>query len=245
MRSATRCAPLAEAQEAATAFLAHYRRYAKVAAKRKAAGPRLTQRPLRAARPGPRRRRGGLHAAQRQLDDAQRELTELEEQRTGLEARQKALEADPAMRDAERLKQLREDADRKEKAAHDREADRDRQAGHVTRYADKATQTAHRAGTGRDSSPRRWARAAATAADAGCAQRHRAAVAALDGTGLESTGPDAPLPAERVEGVHRAVDAYLDAPEAPAADILARARRDAQDIADRQAQAVAQLGRTA
>ncbi|MGH3295052.1 MAG: TIGR02680 family protein, partial [Trebonia sp.] len=34
---------LAEAQEAATAFLIHYRRYAKVAAKRKAAKPRLTQ----------------------------------------------------------------------------------------------------------------------------------------------------------------------------------------------------------
>ena len=234
---------LAEAQEAATDFLGHYRRYAKVAAKRKAAGPRLTQsryeqlgRDLAAAEEA-------FRFAQQQLDDAQRELTELEEQRTGLEARQKALEADPAMRDAERLKQLREDADRKEKAAHDREADRNRQAGHVTRYAGKATQTAHRAGTGRDKLAQALGEAAATAADAGCAQRHRAAVAALDGTGLESTGPGAPLPAERADGEHRAVAAYLDAPEAPAGDILARARRDAQDIADRQAQAVAQLGR--
>ena len=141
---------LAEAQEAATAFLGHYRRYAKVAAKRKAARPRLTQsryeglgRDLAAAEEA-------FTAAQQQLDEAQRELTQLEEQRTELEARQKALEADPAMRDAERLEQLRQDADRKEKAAQVQEADRDRHAGHVTRYADKAAQTAHRAGTGRD-----------------------------------------------------------------------------------------------
>src|SRR5580692_2641112 len=116
---------LAEAQEAATDFLGHYRRYAKVAAKRKAAGPRVTQsryeqlgRDLTAAEEA-------FAAAQQQLDEAQRELTELEEQRTELEARQKALETDPAMRDAERLKQLREDAERKEMAAHDRESDRD------------------------------------------------------------------------------------------------------------------------
>ena len=80
---------LAEAQEAATAFLGHYRRYAKVAAKRKAAGPRLTQsryeelgRDLAAAEEA-------FTAAQQQLDEAQRELTQLEEQRTELEARQR------------------------------------------------------------------------------------------------------------------------------------------------------------
>ena len=183
---------LAEAQEAATAFLGHYRRYAKVAAKRKAAGPRLTQsryeqlgRDLAAAEEA-------FTAAQQQLDEAQRELTELEEQRTELEARQKALEADPAMRDAERLEQLREDADRKEKAARDQEADRDRQAGQVRRYADKAAQTAHRAGTGRDKLAQALREAAATAADAGCAQQHRAAVAALDGPNLESADPEPP-----------------------------------------------------
>jgi uncharacterized protein (TIGR02680 family) len=234
---------LAEAQEAATAFLGHYRRYAKAAAKRKAAGPRLTQsryeqlgRDLAAAEED-------FTAAKQQLDEAQRELTELEDQRTGLEARQKALEADPAMRDAERLEQLREDAERKEKATLVQETDRDRQAGHVTRYADKATLTAHRAGTGRDKLAEALREAASTAADAACARPHRAAVAALDDTGQESTGPGAPPPATRADGEHRAVAAYLDAPEAAAADILARARRDAQAAADRQAQAVAQLAR--
>jgi uncharacterized protein (TIGR02680 family) len=244
---------LAEAQEAAAAFLTHYGRYAKVAAKRKAAGPRLTQsryeqlgRDLAAAEEA-------FTAAQDQLDDAQRELGRLEEQRTELDARRDALQADPAMRDAERLNQLREDADRKERAAQDREADQDRQASHVTRYAGKATQTAHRAGTGRDKLAKALGEAANTAAEASCARQHRAAVAALDGaglestglesTGLEGTGPGAPPPAEGADGEHRAVAAYLDAAEAPAADILARARREAQDIADRQAQAVAELGR--
>jgi uncharacterized protein (TIGR02680 family) len=244
---------LAEAQEAATAFLGHYRRYAKVAAKRKAAGPRLTQsryeqlgRDLAAAEEA-------FTAAQRQLDEAQGELTQLEEERAELEARRDALQADPAMRDAERLEQLREDAARKENAAQVQETDRDRQAGHVSRYADKATQTAHRVGTRRDKLAQALREAATTAADARCAQPHQAAVAALDetgfdgtgsdGTGLESTGPGAPLSAARADREHRAVAAYLDAAEAPAADILARARRDAQDVADRQAQAVAHLGR--
>ena len=244
---------LAEAQEAATAFLSHYRRYAKVAAKRKASGPRLTQsryeqlgRDLAAAEEA-------FRAAQRQLDDARRELTQLEERRTGLEARREALQADPAMRDAERLEHLREDAARREKAAKDQAADRDRQAGHVTRYTDKATLTAHRAGTGREKLGQALREAVATAADAGCARQHQVAVAALDDTGLESsalessalesTGTGAPPPAERAGAEHRAVAAYLDAPEAPAADILARARRDARAVADRQAQAVAQLGR--
>jgi uncharacterized protein (TIGR02680 family) len=244
---------LAEAQQAATDFLGHYRRYAKVAAKRKAAGPRLTQsryeqlgRDLAAAEEA-------FTAAQQQLGEAQSELGQLEEQRTELDARRDALQADPAMRDAERLDQLREDAARKDKAAQDREADRDRQAGHARRYADKATLTTHRAGIGRDKLAEALREAAITAADAGCAKQHQAAVTALDGpglggtgtdsTGLESTGPGASRPAERTDREHRATAGYLDVPEAPATDILARARRDAQAIADRQAQAVAQLGR--
>ena len=225
---------LAEAQEAAIAFLGHYRRYAKAAAKRKAAGPRLTQsryeqlgRELAAAEEA-------FTTAQQQLDEAQRELTQLEEQRTGLEARQKALEADPAMRDAERLKQLCEDAERKEKAARDQESDRNRQAAQVQKYDGKATQAAHQAGTARDKLSQVLGDAAVASADARCAQQHRAAVAALDATDWDS----AP-----VGGTHQGEVAYLDAAEAPAADILARARRDAQAVADRQGQAAAQLGK--
>jgi len=234
---------LAEAQEAATAFLGHYRRYAKVAAKRKAAGPRLTQSRYEGLGRDLATAEEAFTAAQRQLNEAQCELTQLEEQRTELEARQGALQADPAMRDAERLEQLRQDADRKEKAAQVQEADRDRHTGQVRRYADKAAQTAHRAGTGRDKLAEALREAATTAVDAGCAQQHQATVAALDGPNRESGGLDAFPPADQAGGGHRAVAAYLDAPEAPAADILAQARRDAQAIADRQARAIAQLER--
>jgi len=234
---------LAEAQEAATAFLGYYRRYAKAAAKRKATRPRLTQsryeqlgRDLAAAEEA-------FTAAQQQLDEAQRELMQLEAQRTELETRRNALQADPAMRDAERLEQLRQDAERNQKAAQLQADDRDRHAGYVRRYADKATQTAHRAGTGRDKLAQALREAAVTAAEARCARQHQAAVAALDRPTLESTGLDASVPAERADGEHRAVAAYLDAAEAPAAGILARAKRDAQALAERQARAVAQLDR--
>jgi uncharacterized protein (TIGR02680 family) len=210
---------LAEAQQAATDFLAHYRRYARVAAKRKATGPRQTQakyeqlgRDLAAAEEA-------FTAAQLELGEAQRELTRLDDERTKLEARQKALEADPAMRDAERLDQRREDAERKEKAAQHQEADRNRQAGLVRKYDSKAAETAHRAGVARDKLATAL-REAAGAADAACrGPHHLAAVEALG---------DA---------------AYLDAPEAPAADMLAQARRDTQGVVSRQAQAVAQLDR--
>jgi uncharacterized protein (TIGR02680 family) len=147
---------LAEAQEAATAFLGYYRRYAKAAAKRKAAGPRLTQsryeqlgRDLAAAEEA-------FTTAQQELAEAQGELTQLEEQRTELDARRNALQADPAMRDAERLEQLREDAERNQKAARVQDADRDRHAVQVSRHAEKAAHTGPAPGA--TSSPWRCAR---------------------------------------------------------------------------------------
>src|SRR6185437_10011108 len=148
-----------------------------------------------------------------------------------------------AMRDAERLEQRREDADRKEKAARVQEADRDRHAGQVTRYADRAAQTAHRAATGRDKLAGALRDAADAAAAACCTQPHQVAVAELDGPDHESAGPGAAAPAEAADGERRVVTPYLDAPEATAASALTLARRSAQAIADRQAQAVAQLER--
>ena len=225
---------LAEAQQAATDFLGHYRRYAKVAAKRKAAGPRLTQsryeqlgRDLAAAEEA-------FTAAQQQLDEAQRELTALEEQRAELEARRDALRADPAMRDAERLEQLRQDAERQEKAARDREDDRDRQASQVRKYDGKAAQAAHQAGTARDKLAEALREAADASAGARCAQQHQTALAALDAADWDAAPAD---------DARRAAAAYLDAAEETAAGLLSRARRDAQAVADRQEQAAVRLGK--
>ncbi len=229
---------LQEARQAATDFLLYYGRYAKIAAKRKATGPRQAQsryeqfgRDLTAAEEA-------FTAAQQELDGAQRELTALGEQQKELEARRKALEADPAMRDAERLEQLRQDAGRKEKAARDREADRDRQAGQVQKHTDKARQAVRRADAGWEKLAQALREATATATDARCAQQHRAAVAALGGTDLDVTRP-----AAWTDSARHMVAGYLDAPESLAADMLARSRRDAQAIADRQEQAAARLGK--
>ncbi|HEX4291030.1 MAG TPA: TIGR02680 family protein [Trebonia sp.] len=229
---------LAEAQQAATDFLSHYRRYAKAAAKRKAAGPRLTQSRYEQLRAELAAAEEAFTAAQHQLAEAETELGQLEEQRSELETRQTALQADPAMRDAERLEQLRQDAERREQTAQDREDDRNRHAGHARRYSDKAAETAHRAGAGRDKLAQALRESATTAAVAGCARQHQAAVAPLHGA-----GPDQYPAAEPADGAHQREASYLDAAEAPATDILARARRDAGVVADRQEQAVARLGK--
>jgi uncharacterized protein (TIGR02680 family) len=245
---------LAEAQQAATDFLGHYRRYARVAAKRKAAGPRLTQSRYEQLGRDLATADEAFTAAQLDLDEAQRDLAQLEEQRTELEARRRALEADPAMRDAERLEQLREDADRKERAAQVQEADRTRQEGQVQKYAGMVVKTAHQAGTGRDKLTQALCEAADASAGAHCARQHQTAVAALSATHGEAAPPDrahpgkaayldASPPAGQAEDEYHGEAAYLNAAEAPAADMLARAKRDAQAVADRQAQAVAQLDR--
>jgi uncharacterized protein (TIGR02680 family) len=209
---------LREARQAATDFLRVYSRYAMVAAKRRAAGPRQAQaryeqlnRDLAAAEEA-------FTTAEEEVDSAQGQLATLEEKRNEMEARQKALEADPAMRDAERLEQLRQDADRKEKAAQDREADQNRHVGYVRKYTEKAAQAAQRADVGRDKLAQALGEATGVATDARCSRQHLTAVAPLEG-------------------------AYLDTPEAQASDILAGARRDAQAVADRREQAIARLGK--
>ena len=225
---------LDEAREAASAFLGHYRRYAKAAAKRKAAGPRQTTARYENLGKDLATAEDAFTAAQQRLDLAQGDLAELEKQQAELSARRDALQADPAMRDAERLDQLRLDADRKEKAALHWESDRDRQSGQVQKYAGRATQTTHQASTGRARLAQALGDAAAASAGAGCAQQHLTVVAPLDG----GAGEIAPADSARDDEA-----AYLAASEAAAAGLLAQAKRDAQAIADRQERAAAQLGK--
>ena len=140
---------LAEARQAADDFLRHYSRYAMIAAKRKATGPRQAQsryeqlgRDLTAAEEA-------FAAADAQLRTAQRELDELEQRRTKLEARREALQQDPAMRDAERLEQMRGEARRRDETARIRERDRDRLAAETQKRRVQAGEAAHRAETAR------------------------------------------------------------------------------------------------
>ncbi len=166
---------LAEARQAANEFLRYYSRYAMIAAKRKAAGPRQAQsryeqlgRDLTAAEEA-------FAAADSQLRTARRELDELEQRRARLEARRDALRQDPAMRDAERLTQMRDEARRRDETARIRERDRDRLAAEVQKRSVRADEALRRAETARKALDAAQRQAEETAATARCAPGHRAA----------------------------------------------------------------------
>jgi uncharacterized protein (TIGR02680 family) len=197
---------LAEARGAADDFLSYYRRYAMIAAKRKATGPRQAQsryeqlgRDLAAAEEG-------YAAADAELQAARSELEELGRERTRLEARHEALRQDPAMRDAGELDRRREDARAQGETALDRERARDRLTADLARRSAKANETAQRVSAAENDLQAAQNHASAAAAAARCAAGHREAV-----TGWRENLP--------------------------------RARRAAQEVADRQAGAIGQLER--
>ena len=197
---------LAEARGAATEFLRHYRRYAQVAAKRKATGPRQAQsryeqlgRDLTAAEEA-------YAAADAELQAARSELEELDQERTRLEARREALRRDPAMRDAGELDRRREDARQRGETAREREQTRDRLTGELARRSAKASEAAQQASAAGNELNAAQDTAAAAAAAAACAPGHR----------------------EAIEGWR---------------EDLPRARRAAQEVADRHAGAIGQLER--
>jgi len=171
---------LAEARQAANDFLRVYRRYAMIAAKRKAAGPRQAQsryeqlgRDLTAAEEA-------FAAAEGVLQTSRRELDELEQERIRLEARREALRQDPAMRDAERLEQMRDEARRRDETARIREQDRDRLSAEVQKRSVRAGEAAGRAEAARGALDGAQRQAEETAAAARCAPGHRAAAGAWE-----------------------------------------------------------------
>jgi uncharacterized protein (TIGR02680 family) len=166
---------LDEARQAASDFLRHYSRYAMIAAKRKAARPRQAQsryeqlgRDLAAAEEA-------FAAADSQLRTAQRDLDELDQRRIQLDARREALQQDPAMRDAERLEQMRDEARRRADTASIRERDLDRLAAEVEKRSIRAGEAAGRAEAARSALDAAHDQAEAAAATARCAQGHLAA----------------------------------------------------------------------
>ena len=197
---------LDEARQAANDFLRYYRRYAMVAAKRKAAGPRQEQsryeqlgRDLTAAEEA-------YAAADAERQAAQSELEELERARTRLEARREALRQDPAMRDAGELDRRREDARQQDETAREWEQTRDRLTGELTRRSAKASEAAQHASAAENELHAAQGTAGDAAAAARCTPGHR----------------------EAIEGWR---------------EDLPRARRAAQEVANRQAGAIGQLER--
>jgi uncharacterized protein (TIGR02680 family) len=167
---------LEEARNAATEFLRHYRRYARVAAKRKATGPRQAQsryeqlgRDLTAADEA-------LGTADAELRAAQTELEELQQEQARLEARREALRQDPAMRDARELDRRREDAREQYERALEREQARDRLTGELARRSKKASDAAQRASRAENGLRSAQDAAGVAAAAARCSPGHREAI---------------------------------------------------------------------
>jgi uncharacterized protein (TIGR02680 family) len=167
---------LQEAREAANAFLRYYRRYAMIAAKRKATAPRQAQsryeqlgRDLTSAEEA-------YAAADAELRAARGELEELERERIRLDARREALQRDPAMRDAGELRRRREDASQRGETADDRERTADQLTGELARRSARASQAAERASAAGNVLNAAQETAAAAAAAASCVPGHRQAI---------------------------------------------------------------------
>jgi uncharacterized protein (TIGR02680 family) len=167
---------LDEAHKAATDFLGHYTRYARIAAKRKAAGPRLTQSRYEHLNRDLTEAETRFAAAETELAEAARLLEELAAEKTRLEARRQALEASPEMRDAERIEQMGEEARRRDAYAKARERDRDELSGEAARKQSRAETTRSRAGEAEAAFGAVRDRSAALAGVAGCGPAHAEAM---------------------------------------------------------------------
>ncbi|MEY9858672.1 uncharacterized protein (TIGR02680 family) [Catenulispora sp. GAS73] len=140
-------AALVEAQGAASAFLAHYRRYAQVATKRTATGVRQAH--SRYEQLG--RDLGAATAARDQAHTmftaAEEELAGLGERRILLTAQKDALNRDPAMDAAREIERLAQSARALAGVAHSRGEDRRRAVSDTETWSARADQARARADT--------------------------------------------------------------------------------------------------
>ncbi|WAL70687.1 TIGR02680 family protein [Kitasatospora sp. YST-16] len=128
-------AAMVAAEGAAAAFLQHYRRYARVAARRKARAPRVQHARYETQRAELNTAEQDFEAAGTALAEAEARLVELERRRAGLQARNEVLRAGPEMRGAHELEQAADSAARTAGAAELAEADRLRAEGELARFA--------------------------------------------------------------------------------------------------------------
>ncbi|MFF4349096.1 TIGR02680 family protein [Streptomyces sp. NPDC001530] len=209
-----------EAERAASAFLDHYRRYARIASRRRARLPRTEharyehhQRDLAAAQ-------AERESAELERDEAARRIAELEQTGARLTAEDAALRAGPEMRSARELEQAAQDATRTREDLTRAEADREQAAQAHTR-------TLGRLGTAEN----RLRAAEQSVADTVERATETAHAARLDGDLRTEGAPEAELRRATEESVarrRRALDLVEDLAgraEQAAADRIAAARR--------------------
>ncbi|WP_326798122.1 TIGR02680 family protein [Streptomyces sp. NBC_01808] len=230
----------AEAERASSAFLDHYRRYARVAARRRARLPRTEHaRYERLGRDlGTAREELVQAEADRQVAAAR--IAELEETAVRLKAQEEALRAGPEMRSARELEQAADNARRTEAELRRAEADREQAAQDHTRALGRLADAVARLGEAEDQLARIVEQ-----------EREVARTARLTG-GLRTDGaPEAELrraAGEAVDRRRRTVDHVADlvaqaeqaaAERRAAARRLDEAEREAGHTAERQAAAEA------
>ncbi|MGQ0842018.1 TIGR02680 family protein [Actinokineospora sp.] len=114
---------LSEAKSAADTFLGHYRRYARIAAKRHSLPPRKAQSRYEKLSGELGEAETAYAAAAAALVAAQRSLVDLAAERNRLDARRQALHDSPRMRDAEKLDEARVESERLTAFAGSRDRD--------------------------------------------------------------------------------------------------------------------------
>jgi len=115
---------LGEAKSAAEAFLTHYRRYARIAARRRSLPPRQAHSRYEALNTDLSKADTAFHDAETTLRAAEEALVGLAAERGRLTARQDALNDSPEMADAKRLDTARLEAESLERTAGKRDGDR-------------------------------------------------------------------------------------------------------------------------
>jgi uncharacterized protein (TIGR02680 family) len=103
---------MTEARDAATSFLDHYRRYARIASRRRARLPREAHSAFERVSKELGDAQDAVAATESRLNEARARLTATESERVRLHARDAALRASPEMRSASELERAAEDARR-------------------------------------------------------------------------------------------------------------------------------------
>ncbi len=170
-------AVMVAAERAASAFLQHYRRYAQVAARRRASGPRVRHSRYEALRTELTAADEDFEASSAALAEAESHLDALDEHRAGLRARDEALRARPEMRSARELEQAAGLAERTGRDAERAEADRLRAEDELARFAARLGAARSRAGAADGAQAAALARTAEAAAAAGVEREHSERVA--------------------------------------------------------------------
>ncbi|MBB4934755.1 uncharacterized protein (TIGR02680 family) [Lipingzhangella halophila] len=183
---------MVDAERAASAFLEHYRRYAQVAARRRARLPRERNREYESLRSALGETEARRHQAQETIETAESELARQEERHTRLTAEERALRAGPEMRNARELELAAEEARRTAQQARSATGDRDRAAGDRDRAERRLAETEQRLTAASDALRTGLETTAERAETAGIGREHAretAALAALAGIAGEEAGP--------------------------------------------------------